>query len=362
MKNKRIPAALLALVMVLLAACSAGQTPNGTEVPAPDEPAITDEAKTFAGETIDLLVFRAEGEKVKAMSLAVDLDCMVLSVGDTVYICGVAGSPYSEFEPRYMSSERLVLPCEPDTADFPGNVETAADKTLWFEDCTLTYGGDGTFSVSRDGEDIAEGLSLEYEGLSVTPAAFYLDGNGDIVLLGSCTGDMMSTCVVSLIYTEDGGKMSLLEGSAYPNEWNDFGGQLTLPGPVERATASPELDGFLLNEGRGLFLLSASGGTAEKLLSDEDIGEALPYLDTHRESYAFFYDFGYQNVSYAATFNTYNSVPGMYAVFYSAAGEYEGYLLCNEAGVTLYDASNAIADTIEMRDLLPLIYIPDAGI
>lgn len=355
-------ALLLAFSMTFLVACSGMQ--SSTETPTEVTGTISPDASDGAGgDEIDLLIFDIEGDALSAIPVTIDFDDMSVSAHEAIYTCSSENTVYDRFEPCYMTDGRLVLPLEPNEISFTGCVEQKAQNTLYFEGYTLTHSSEGgTFSVSRDGEAVCAEIGLSYDGNSVTPASFYVDDNGSIIILGYCTGDMMSTSVVSLVYSAESGEWGLSNGCAYPNEWNDFGGQLSL-GPLENSvSASSELGGFLLNEGRNLFPLSPHEGSVSKILSEEDIETALPYLDTHRESYGFFHDFGYQNGHYIATFQTFNAVSGMYAVLYSETGEYEGYFLCNEIGVTLFDAANAASSTVEIEEPLPQVYIPDEQI
>lgn len=363
---KKHLALFLALSLTFLTACSGMQPSNVPEVEITTDVIGTNspEASDVAdGDEIVLLIFDIEDDALAAIPVTIDFNDMSVSAREAIYSCSSENTVYDMFEPIYMTSERLVLPSEPNENSFTGSIESKTANTLYFDGYTLTQSsGDDTFSVSLDGEAVCTDVSLSYNGSKITPTSFYVDDNGSIIVLGYYLGDMMSISAVSLIYLSESGEWSLSSGCTYPNEWNDFGGQLSLGQLENNASAAPELDGFLFNEGRNLLLLSPYEGSVTRMFSEADVETALPYLDTHRESYNFFYDFGYQNGHYIATFQAYNALVGMYALFYSETGEYEGYILCNEIGITLFDSSNAASSSVEIAEPLPLVYIPDEQI
>lgn len=361
---RKFIAILLALSMTTLAACSIEQPANTQQTASSPSSTADSRQETLSG--VNLLVFNNENNQLLATPIQIDFNNMELDSGEAVFTLSSGRKPYDVIEPIYMTDSRLVLPSEPLEADFNGDVVTDEDATqrFYYDDYTMDYNGEaGTFAVYQGSQLVAENLALSCNGYNVIPASFFIDEDGRIIILGYYIGDMMSTNVVSLIYSNGGEEWILENQHTYPNEWNEFGGQLSIAQPIERNTSySVELNGFLLNEGQNLFLVSPYEETAKKMISEETIEEVLPYLDTHRESYSFFYDFEYQAGHYIATFQTYNALPGMYAVFFSENGEYEGYLLCNENGVTLFDDTNQAVSSLDMTNLLPLLYIPDSQI
>ena len=361
---KRFIAILLALSLTTLAACSIEQPANTPHTASSPSATVDSRPETLSG--VDLLIFNNENVHLSATPIQIDFNNMELYAGEAVFKLSSDSEPYDVIEPIYMTDSLLVLPSEPLETDFNGDVVTddATAQRFYYDDYTMNYSGEaGTFAVYQGNQLVAENLPLSSNGYAVIPASFFIDEDGRIIILGYYIGDMMSTNVVSLIYSNDDEEWILENQHPYPNEWNEFGGQLSIAQPIERNTScSAELNGFLLNEGQNLFLISPYEGTAKKVISEETIEEVLPYLDTHRESYSFFYDFGYQEGHYIATFQTYNALPGMYAVFFSESGEYEGYLLCNENGVTLFDDTNQAVSSLDMTNLLPLLYIPDSQI
>ncbi|MCC8048452.1 MAG: hypothetical protein LIO52_05080 [Oscillospiraceae bacterium] len=87
----------------------------------------------------------------------------------------------------------------------------------------------------------------------------------------------------------------------------------------------------------------------ECIIEEKDIETTMPFLDTFREYYDFFDDFTYQNGYYIASFNAFNSLKGTYAVIYTTSGEFVGYVLVNETGITSFNENGKQVSQIEMN-------------
>lgn len=322
---KRSITFILALALLLLCGCGAARTEAG-------EP----------GELRFLFYTADESGDITACPLTVDLSNGTLAPAeDALFRLSDANG---RFYPVMLCSDRLVLRKMPEYSALP--VEAAAERTLYFRDYTLSYDG-ALCRIERGGVLYAE-PDLNNGDCTLTPEAFFVDENGTAVVL--CHSEELlfdDVYTTALLCTPDGAREEHRFTALY-----DSGELSKLRFPTGTAvSASAALRAFLWLEGESIVKLDPYTGEFSVLFRLSDIREAMPFVDLHREDYAFFTGLGYQDGTYALLFPNYNRTAGTVAALFGADGDYLGYLLCDTEAIRLFDADRnevACADTVSL--------------
>lgn len=315
-------------------------------------------------EPISLCVYSNDGESVHSLNLAVDLNCRKLTLNSSpLYGLKVAQNDVNLIFPQYMTRDILVLGTTPESSAYKYTYTMTNRDTFYYDDYTLIFNREShTARLMKSGVNTGD-LDLTYQSGSIKPASFFVDSNGDIIILGMVGSTLEESELVVAHYTETG---SNLWGMIHYHEildiWSKYDlSKVNCPTYTKgspNVAACGELGGFLYNEGENLLYISSDGEKVTNVLTPDTIEGDMPFLDTHREFYGFFSDFTYQDGYYIASFPSYNYLEGMYVAFYQQSGKYSGCLLCTRDKLILFDSNNKVKDSIDMS-LLPIVYLPD---
>lgn len=99
-------------------------------------------------------------------------------------------------------------------------------------------------------------------------------------------------------------------------------------------------------------------GKYETVLTEEQVTEAMPFLDVQRESYEFFSDFSIQGNTYIAIFPAYNDLNGTYAAMFDRKGMFIGAILCTESEIRYIDQTDGEKASAFDEKLKGLLYAP----
>lgn len=258
--------------------------------------------------------------------------------------------------PQYITDTSLVLCEEPLEYNYESMRVIDTDNTFYFENFVFTYDNDKhTFSVQFGEQPLCEQLPLTYNNDFVIPSAFFVDSSNNIAVFGITDKSALETQPVSLLYKPcDNGEYNLTQSYCYQEVWENYEISTITHGPIylvghSNVKGNSELNCFLYNESKYLFVISPYDGSMECIIEEKDIETTMPFLDTFRKYYDFFDDFTYQNGYYIASFNAFNSLKGTYAVIYTASGEFVGYVLVNETGITSFNENGKQVSQIEMN-------------
>ena len=344
--------------------------PSMDEKPAvQDDPVIPEDGMDLKDETnelqgrnvVNLLVFLAINGWIEAKLLCIDLDAKDLLLDDSaLYVFpGDLDISVSPLYPQYLSESSLVLCQEPIRTKSEDCRICSSHDELYFEAYTLEYDADSSaFTLSKAGKLLYEGVPIVCGETPVRPACFYVDYAGKVVVLGMTMENLLDTQMVVMCYSEERGSLSSPQITGYDSFWTDYDVSKVLcpnymPG-YYNITACPELGGFLYNETCNLFLVQPETETISRVLSEDDVCQAIPFFDSHRDYYSLFTQCSYQNGTYTATFSALNEVPGVYTTFFSN-GKYLGFLRCGEQKIVLGDSSNSPIAEID-GDFLPRVF------
>ncbi|MGX8698598.1 MAG: hypothetical protein ACSW8F_01535 [bacterium] len=305
---------------------------------------------------IELMLFlRDEAGAFSARELKVNLTEPALALSEEALysVSGDAGW-HDRLYPITMSGDLVVLP------------EAAAENTLYFEEYALACDEAASRAeVTLRSEAIAQ-LDLTEDGTRLFPQAFFLDREGKIAVLCNKEGELFDDIYpVTLVFSKSGDGYTLEKRTDFADLFEgDVLSRIQMPSYQPFYTnivGNADLSAFLWNEGERIVKLDPNAGSAEILLSVEDIQRDMPFLDTQREEIVFFTGMAYQNGCYIALFPDYNDLPGTIAAFYAGDGTYLGRLVCTEKEVTLYDAANAEQKRITEEGLCGLLHAPQTG-
>lgn len=315
-------------------------------------------------EPISLCVYSKDGEYVHSLNLAVDLNCGKLTLNSSpLYSLKVAQNDANLIFPQYMTKDILVLGTTPESSSYKYTYTMTNRDTFYYEDYTLIFNRESYTARLMKSGDSAGDLDLTYQSGSINPTSFFVDSNGDIIVLGMVGSTLEESKLVVAHYTETGNNLcDMIHYHEILDIWSKYDlSKADCPTYTKGSTnvaACGELGGFLYNETANLLYISSDGEKVTNILTPNTIKSDMPFLDTYREFYGFFSDFSYQNSYYIASFPSYNYLEGMYVAFYQQSGKYSGCLLCTRDKLTLFDSNNKVRDSIDMS-LLPIVYLPD---
>lgn len=322
---KRSTTFILALALLLLCGCGSARTEAGKP-----------------GELRFLFYTADENGDIAACPLTVDLSNGTLVPAEDVLFR--LSDANGQFYPVMLCSDRLVLCKMPEYSALP--TEAAAERTLYFQDYTLSYDG-ALCRIERGGALYAEPEPNNGDCI-LTPEAFFIDENGTAVVL--CHSEELlfdDAYTTALLCTPDGAQEDYRFTALY-----DSGELSKLRFPTGTGvSASAALRAFLWLEGENIVRLDPYTGKFSVLFRLSDIRETMPFMDLYREDYAFFTGLGYQDGAYALLFPNYNRTAGTVAALFDADGDYLGYLLCDTQEIRLFDADRneiASADTVSL--------------
>lgn len=315
-------------------------------------------------EPISLCVYSKDGESVHSLNLTVNLNREKLTLNSSpLYSLKVAPNDVNLIFPQYMTRDILVLGMAPESSSYKYTYTMANRDTFYYDDYTLIFNRESHMAQLMKSGDNAGDLDLTYQSGSIKPTSFFVDSNGDIIVLGMVGSTLEESKLVVAHYTKVGNNLyDMIHYHEFLDIWSKYDlSKVNCPTYTKgspNVAACGELDGFLYNETANLLYISSDGEKVTNVLTPDTIKGDMPFLDTYREFYGFFNDFSYQNGYYIASFPSYNYLEGMYVAFYQQSGKYSGCLLCTREKLTLFDSNNKIKDSIDMS-LLPIVYLPD---
>lgn len=346
---KRLVLSILLLILSLcLCACN-GRTPAG---------------QSAAAEVSLVTHIYHEDGSVSGHLVSVDLETETLACSQEALFTVPGGDDWlSQITPVFLSTQRLVLPVDPvEPPALPCTVERETD-TLYNKDNTLTYSEENkTAQLNRGGQETVV-LDMTVDGQFVTPQAFFVKENGDAAVLANTNGityDLVYPVTLYYCQSEEG---LVLEKTTdfqalFADETFSKINQPNYVPTLSNIYGNAEIGTFLWNETNKLVTLNPTDGTHQVILTDQQVAQALPEMDMHREQMEFFSDVSYQNGIYLAEFPNYNGVVGTNIVFYQADGSYLGRVLCTEVALVLENASGEEVARIDNTSLTGTLYLP----
>lgn len=309
--------------------------------------------------TLTLIIFQQGEDQISAFKVLAGIEQSSFYMeSKPVFQFSSTNIGHSRIFPLYMSEQALILREAPMSSTYP-NYKIAEANKLYFEEYVFTFDTKTFTGRLYQNETFICDISLSHNDVNLLPKSFFITDDGTMAMICMTSATLTNTEMVTLWYSGIEHDPELEKYQEYPSIWEDFNlSKVNCPSGNANVMASAANREFLYNEGRNLIAISPYRGTAQSIVNETRIKADLPFLDTHRESYNFFYGFSYQQGYYMATFPDYNNVPGVYAVLYDLNGEYCGGFLCAEKCVIRLDKNNNELNRFECDKLVPKIYLP----
>jgi hypothetical protein len=335
--------------------------------------AVDSEEKSL--EELNFLVYAGDDQTHwQAKEGELDLQTQEVTVDDEVVYEVIDEHGWSDaLYPMEFTDEWLVLRGESSVQPDRDYVicereDYLGEYKIWNGRLSLTFDPKTKQSLIENGEEIVGTLdNLDYEGISLQPIAFFMDEDKKLVLLcergseATAWDDSYPVAVVASLRNSES-KSYVIE-SMRPLE-NMFSEELSkMKAPYRtwfdtNVYADEKEACFYWNETRCIVKINPYNGAYEVILSEQDVKENMPYLDTTREGYGFFTGFAVQDDMYIVQFTNYNDVFGTYAALFDYKGELIGSLLCTESSLTYQGVDGETISEIKNDDLKGLLYIP----
>lgn len=348
--NRLVSSLLLLILSLCLCACH-GTTPAGQNTAV----------------KVNLVAHaHHEDGSVSGHLVSVDLETKTLTCSQDALFTVPGGDDWiSQISPVFLSTQKIVLPVDPiEPPALPCTVERKMD-TLYNKDNTLTYSEEAKTAQLHRGSQETVVLDMTVDGQFVTPQAFFVKENGDVAVLANTNGITYDLVYpVTLYYRQSGEGLVLEKTASFQALFEDETfSKINQPHYVPASSniyGNAETGTFLWNETNKLVALNPTDGTHQVILTDQQVAQALPEIDMHREQMEFFSDVSYQNGIYLAEFPNYNGVTGTSIVFCQANGSYLGRVFCTEAALVLENATGEEVARIDNANLTGTLYLPQS--
>lgn len=307
-----------------------------------------------------------------ARKLEVNLADEKISVGENVIFQIFDEKGWSDCVfPIEMTDNLLVLRGETTKSEDRRTVicereEYMGEYQIWNGEDVLTYNPkEKTATFERNGEDIAALENMQYDGIALYPIAFFVDDDDKLVIMcergdeEALWNEHYPVSVVASKTDDLSKKYSISQTNSFEKLLEDDFSQMNLPYRTwfdVNVYADNETKSFLWNETQNIVKMNPYNSEYEIILTEKDVEENMKFLDTQKESYAFFNGFAVQEDVYIAMFPSYNDLAGTYAAFFNREGDFLGCVLCTESSITYLNKQGEETDKIEMDKLKGMLY------
>ncbi|MFQ7760521.1 MAG: hypothetical protein ACLRI6_15945 [Oscillospiraceae bacterium] len=312
---------------------------------------------------ISIIAYKNNDETADAIQIWIDYnENQLYAEKSPIYSISVDNRLYEDIFPQYYSEEVIVLSKKPELNTQKNVAINDEKKTLYYKDYILKVDESGnTFTImSRDGK-VDENISLKYKDQRIIPCAFFVDNEENIAILGMTNEPLDESKLTTLLYSRNNEKVTLEEAQQYTDIWDKYDlSKSNCPNYTKNFVniTVDSLDGrFLYNETGKLLTFSPYEKKEQCFLTENDISQDIPSLNTYRDFYSFFSGFSSQNDYYVAKFPAYNEEEGTYAAFYNKTGDYLGHVRCNNDSISLYNEENLLVNELQ-GSFLPNFYVP----
>lgn len=313
---------------------------------------------------IDAIIFKDNSDTIEALLLKVDIVSGALEI-DPSAIYTLENNSVLEISwiyPQYITEDILVLRQQPSSSSYESEFLSDDNATLFFEEYTLTYSSESfVFSLYKSGKLLYSDVPLKHGEIGINPTSFYVNEDGEVILLEMTSTSLIDTDMVSLVFSVNNKTLEIETFFGYGSFWDDYDISKTrCPNYLSDSVnvyACPQLQGFIYNETTKIFFICPYTGKTMCIIEENDITENMAFFDAHRDFYSLFNGVGYQDGIYAIVFQALNEIPGTYTAFFDDQRNYIGYLLCRNNCVILCNNSNEEVSRID-GTFLPMTYAP----
>lgn len=321
--------------------------------------------------SVDILSYLTnENDDYCASVLSIDVlnETIRLSQGELFSVSKTTGWQDAVY-PIGISQEKLILFAKPtETSHTSCNI--AVSNQLYFKDYSLLFDPDTNSAEIKKNDEVLGTASLMLDDTALLPEAFFIDEDGVVAVLCNTDGcgDFEKVYPVSVLYKKSTNKekYEMTEAHTYNKLFEDDTlSKINIPEFTLFGTniySNGYLKAFLWNEGENIVEIDPYNGTARTIITEAQIKQDIPEIDTHREQYEFFDGAGYQEGIYMVEIPNYNHTDGAMVVFYDENIQFMGYILCTREAIILYDRDCGEAAKISNNNLEAMLFVPQENI